>query len=54
VSTLLYFIAAVEANDLKNESSALEALDSKWHICDKSDCVHRVDAAVLYSYICSI
>lgn len=51
MNVVLCFIAAIEANDLKNESNVLDAIDSKWHICDISDSVHRAAVAVPYSYI---
>jgi hypothetical protein len=51
VNVVLCLIAAIEANDLRNEKNVLEAIDSKWHICDTSNCVHCIAAAVLYRYI---
>jgi hypothetical protein len=51
VNVVLCFIAAIEANDLKDEEDVLKAIDSKWHICDSSDCVHRIAIVVQYNYI---
>ena len=51
MNVVLCFIAAIEANDLITEKNVLDAIDSKWHICDTSDCVHCIAAAVLYRYI---
>jgi len=54
VNSLLCFIAAIEANDLQNGKNVLDAIDSKWHTRDTSDCVHRVAVAMPYSYMCII
>lgn len=51
MNVVLCFIAAIEANDLKDEKNVLDAIDSKWHICDTSDCVHSIAIVVPYSYI---
>jgi hypothetical protein len=54
VNALLCFVAAIEANDLQHDKNVLDAIDSKWHIPDTSDCVHRVAVAVPYSYMCIV
>ena len=54
MNVVLCFIAAIQANDLKNEENPLNAIDSKWHVSDTRECVHPVAIAVPCNYICII